>query len=126
MSSGGGISLGGIGNLFAGIGALLAAALGFSNRRDLKVNTKITEEAHGAAQAAVSELKTSNGRSVGNLADRAEGRRIGETIPPHAQTSEEKRYVEALRDDPTIGTPAPGLIIPSGIADESVKPKGTP
>lgn len=51
------------------------------------------------------EVSTLNGKTIGVLADNAEGRRILETIPLDKQTSHDKAYIEALSDRDKQGTP---------------------
>lgn len=43
-------------------------------------------------------VDTRNGISLGELADRGEGRRIEETVKPSDRTPSEGRYVEALHE----------------------------
>ena len=54
------------------------------------------------------EVRTVNGLTLGNLADRNEGQRILENVPPTQRTAAEQHYVEQLEPRPA----APTLPIP--------------
>lgn len=45
------------------------------------------------------EVKTLNGLTIGNLADRAEGRRIEADVAPEDRTIEQARYADNLASD---------------------------
>jgi len=60
------------------------------------VNTVLAGRIHHVTTKTLSEVVTLNGKTIGNLADNAEGRRIATEIPKDQQTSHDKRYVEAV------------------------------
>lgn len=54
-----------------------------------------------AIRSVHDEVRTSNGLTLAALADRAEGRRIGQDIDPENRTKSEQHYVDELGESPT-------------------------
>ena len=64
----------------------------------MKLNKKVGV-VHGVANEALAELVTLNGKTVGELGDLTEGRRIIRDVPIAEQSPSERHYVEAVHVD---------------------------
>ena len=91
-----------VGVAVAAIGTLVNTLVQQWSRRKLN-------QIHTTAVEALGEVITLNGKTIGNLADHAEGRRIMADVPHAQQTAHDRRYVEAVEaaDHPPPTTPPP-------------------
>jgi hypothetical protein len=71
----------------------------FLGRRADRRAQKSRNLLHQTTTNTLEQVTTINGKSLGNLADAAEGRRIVKDIPPENQTSHERQYVESINDE---------------------------
>lgn len=87
-----------LGETLVGVGAVLTPITVFGC-------TVLTLRGQGKLRAQVTDVKqqveTANGKSLGVLADSAEGRRILADVAKDDRTTSEQGYVDRLKDNPS-------------------------